>query len=59
MGWVWGEVVGADLDWGRTPQAYPQMSSQALGLLSTQYANLIADHFVPSLPPLPILPPTK
>ncbi|ORY24193.1 ribosomal protein S5 domain 2-type protein [Naematelia encephala] len=42
-----------------TPQAYPSLSSQSLSQLSTLYASLLSDHFVPSLPPLPILPPTK
>lgn len=43
----------------RTPQAYPHLTSSALSTISTQYANIIAEHFVPSIPPIPILPPTK
>ena len=35
------------------------MSSQMLSTLSSQFGSLISDHFIPSLPPLPILAPTK
>ncbi|ORX39288.1 hypothetical protein BD324DRAFT_619139 [Kockovaella imperatae] len=51
----WQTQVEVDV----TPQAYPQLSQQALSLLSAQYESLLSDHFVPSIPPLPILPPTK
>jgi len=43
----------------RTPQAYPAMSSSNLSTLSTQLANAIAEHFMPSVPAIPILAPTK
>jgi exosome complex component RRP42 len=42
-----------------TPQAFPHLQSSALSLMSTQLGSMISDHFVPSIPPLPILPPTK
>ncbi|KAK1922729.1 ribosomal protein S5 domain 2-type protein [Papiliotrema laurentii] len=51
----WRAVVEVDV----TPQAYPQLKDQALSHLSTIYASIIADHFIPSLPALPIVPPTK
>jgi hypothetical protein len=43
----------------RTPQAYPAMSSSNLSTLSTQFANAISEHFMPSVPAIPILAPTK
>ena len=43
----------------RTPQAYPAMSSSNLSTLSTQLANAISEHFMPSVPAIPILAPTK
>ena len=43
----------------RTPQAYPSLGTSDLSRLATMYASLISDHFIPSVPPLPILPPTK
>jgi hypothetical protein len=42
-----------------TPQAYPAMSTQNLSTLSTQLANAISEHFMPSVPAIPILAPTK
>lgn len=42
-----------------TPQAYPSLGTNDLSRLATMYASLISDHFIPSVPPLPILPPTK
>lgn len=43
----------------RTPQAFPHLNQTACSALSSYYANLLNDHFVPYLPPLPILPPYK
>lgn len=43
----------------RTPQAYPTLNSSSLSTLSAQLAAMIVDHFIPQIPPLPILPPTK
>ncbi|GHJ87244.1 hypothetical protein NliqN6_3646 [Naganishia liquefaciens] len=42
-----------------TPQAFPHLNQNACSALSSYYANLLNDHFVPYLPPLPILPPYK
>ncbi|KAL7424521.1 hypothetical protein Q5752_000205 [Cryptotrichosporon argae] len=40
-----------------TPQAFPHLSSASLSTMSTQLAALLADHLVPSVALLPVLPP--
>ncbi|GFZ47176.1 hypothetical protein JCM24511_04919 [Saitozyma sp. JCM 24511] len=52
---AWRTRVEVDV----TPQAFPQMTAQGLSLYSTQLTNILLDHFVPSIPALPIIAPTK
>ncbi|KAK8844164.1 hypothetical protein IAR55_006958 [Kwoniella newhampshirensis] len=42
-----------------TPQAFPTISTQNLSSISTHLSAILSSHFIPSLPPLPILPNRK